>query len=1086
TAAKTAVEGPFLHRPAFCIDDRCRPPSFSAVATLKRRSRIRRGTYAHMMITPHSHLPLPPRARCFRLSLVNPDPARRRGWRGVGRLVAGLLGLPAGAWAQSAPHPRFTPEIAEFVKSFKPGGQDFSGQAVSRQAEETGKALQVAEGYEVELVASEPVIRQPIDLKFDERGRLWVVQYLQYPFPAGMTVTAYDQYLRTDFDRRSPPPPHHFRGADKITILEDKDGDGKFETSKPFVDGLNLATSVLPGNGGAWVLMSPYLLFYPDKNGDDVPDGDPEVHLTGFGLEDTHSLASNLHWGPDGWIYGATGSTTTLDIQGIRLLGQGIWRYHPGTKVFEVFAEGGGNTYSLEFDRYGRAYSGTNNGATRGLHYAQGATYVKGWTKHGPALNPFIFGFFDHMAHEGYSPRFPQTFLFYEGGAMPALEGQIVVGMSLTNRIQASRVFPDTSSFRTVDSVALVTTEEKSFRPVDIEQGPDGAIYIADWADLRLSHLNPQDTWDKTNGRIFRIVPKNFVRPPTLDLRKMATADLLKLLAHPNREYREHARRLLGTRPENIAETLRGRLAGAGEDALEALWVLNLRGELEERELGRLLRHPQEHVRRWAVRLLGDRGQVTGGTAEELSALALRETAVEVRSQLASSAKRLPAGPALGMVRALLTHDEDVSDKHLPLLLWWVLESKADSGQAELLAMVGDPAVWRTKLFATHLAGRLGQRYTADQGPRKYYTLKQGVYSDWLIERAPEYFQRNLEMAGRLLAAAPTEAQAAILLEGMAKGLAGGRVEGAPANFKAEVARFWAREQHSPGLVVLAAKLGRASAMAEAIAATQRGRLSEADLQRYVELFGVMAPPEALPILAGMVRTEKNEQRRMKRMESLGGFAGPAAAGVIFEVYPTLTPRLQATAQRLLSGRPEWAVAMLERMNAGTLAPGVLSTANLALIRGHQDERLNELVRTHQRKGADDPVQNLAQQMFEGGKAAFNLTCAPCHQETGEGLVALAPSLVGSRWLQGADDVLVRIILHGKENPGRGMIMPPWKQLGDRQIAEILTYVRREFGNQASLVSETKVASVRAETKAREKLWSDAELEGLGRKPRAP
>ena len=128
---------------------------------------------------------------------------------------------------------------------------------------------------------------------------------------------------------------------------------------------------------------------------------------------------------------------------------------------------------------------------------------------------------------------------------MPQLEGQIVVGMSLTNRVQASKVFPDGSTFRTVDSVALVTTEEKSFRPVDIEQGPDGAIYVADWCDLRLSHLNPKDTWNKSNGRIFRIVPKDFKRPATRDLTKGTTPELLALLAHANRELREEARQLL-------------------------------------------------------------------------------------------------------------------------------------------------------------------------------------------------------------------------------------------------------------------------------------------------------------------------------------------------------------------------------------------------------------------------------------------------------------------------------------------------------------------------------------------------------------
>jgi putative membrane-bound dehydrogenase-like protein len=982
----------------------------------------------------------------------------------------------------SADHPRFTPEISEFVRNFKPGGQDYNGQAKVLPPEESLRRMVLPEGYVAELVASEPQVRQPIDIRFDERGRLWVVQYLQYPFPAGLTVTAYDQYIRAEFDRVPLPPPRHVRGADKITILEDQDGDGKFETHKTFVDGLSLATSVLPGDGGVWVMMSPYLLFYPDRNGDDIPDGDPEVHLSGFGIEDTHSLASSLHWGPDGWIYGATGSTTTLEVQGIRLLGQGIWRYHPGTRVFEVFAEGGGNTFSLEFDQYGRAFSGTNNGATRGLHYAQGATYVKGWSKHGPALNPFLFGFFPHMAHEGYSPRFAQTIILYEADALPQLRGQIVAGMSLTNRVQASAVLPDTSTFRTVDRTVLIATDDKAFRPVDIEQGPDGAIYLADWTDLRLSHLNPADTWDKSNGRIFRIVPKDFVRPPVRDLRRASTPELITVLADPNREKREQARRLLAQRPETIAATLQQLIDANASSALEALWVLNLRHEIAEAGLRRVLAHPNEHLRRWAVRLLGDPGLVQPATATALARLAQTEPAVEVRSQLASTARRLPAGQAFPILRALLLRDEDAADHHLPLLIWWAIESKADTGREEILTLVSDPALWRAKIFSTHTAERIAMRYTADQGPRRHYTLKQGVYSEWIIDRAPEHLRRNLEMGARLLEAAPESARAT-LLRGLAQGLTGPRVESVPGSLEQFIARAWRTSPHSTDLLVLAARLGVPEATGEALARIKDPKLKDADRQTLIDLLAALPAPEALPVIAGLLQTEKSEARRASRLAALGGFNAVAAAEAVIAAYPSLSPRLQNTAQRMLSERPIWAMTMLQRMNLGTFKPGVLSSSNIALIRSHKDPRLTSLYTTYQQSHSDDPAQQAAQRLFETGRIAFNLTCAPCHQESGSGLPMLAPALVGSRWLQASEEHLVRIVLHGKENPGRGLIMPPWRQLEDGQIAAILTYVRREFGNQPAIVSAAQVAAVRAATAERQKAWTDPELDALRPSP---
>ncbi|MFO1449826.1 MAG: PVC-type heme-binding CxxCH protein [Opitutaceae bacterium] len=1003
----------------------------------------------------------------------------------MGLLLAFLIPPRYSATAAEASPPAspFTPAIEEFVKSFKPGGQDFTGQASTPTAAEALRQMTLPDGYRVDLIASEPVVRQPLDLHFDARGRLWVVQYLQYPFPAGSRVIAYDQYLRADYDRVSPPPPHHVRGVDRITILEDRDGNGTYESDRTFLEGLNLATSALPDTDGVWVLQSPYLLFYPDRDGDDVPDGDPEVHLSGFGLEDTHSLASNLHWGPDGWIYGATGSTTTLDIQGVRLLGQGIWRYHPGLKTFEVFAEGGGNTFSLEFDRVGRAFSGTNSGATRGLHYVQGGTYVKNWPKHGAAMNPFAFGYFEHMAHEGYGQRFPQTFLLYEGGAMPDLEGQVVVGMAMTNRVQVSRLLRDTSTFRTVDSLALVTSENRTFRPVDIECGPDGAIYLADWTDLRLSHLNPADTWDKSNGRIYRIAPQTAKTVGARDLRRESAEFLLSLLSHPNRELREQARHLLATRAGPLREALFSRIEANGEDALEALWVLNLRGEIEESGLRTVLRHPNPHLRRWAVRLLADRHQVSGPTLAELTTLALRESDVEVRSQLASSARRLPAGQTLAVVRALLTHPEDASDLHLPLLLWWALEAKADTGREELLALVRDPAVWQSPVLRDTLAERIGRRYTADQGPHRTTTLRQGVYSDWIIERAPDHFHRNLEFCGRLLAAAPDRAAALRLVQGMSAGFQGRPADQPPRALVSAVDTLWQEPDRTTALVALAARIGRAEALDEAVRRLQATDLAPADQQTLLDVVSSTAPAAAFAWLADRVRSESNETRRTAYLFAFSGYEGADAATVVMESYASFSPRLRSAAQRLLCEKPAWALAMLERTQQGQFEPGAFSSGNLTALRSHPDPRVASRLSAVLAAHSGDPAQRAHERLFEAGKTAFSLSCAPCHQDSGEGRVGLAPALVGSPWLQRSEDALVRIVLHGKENPGRGLVMPPWRHLDDPQLAAVLTYVKREFGNQNTTVLPATVSRVRAATADRTRAWSDAELEATLTRP---
>ena len=298
-------------------------------------------------------------------------------------------------------------------------------------------------------------------------------------------------------------------------MLEDSDGDGRFDKAKDVITGLSIVSSVLVGRGGLWVLNPPYLLFYPDANGDDVPDADPEVHLSGFGLEDTHSVANSLEWGPDGWLYGANGSTTTATInsaatKNVHFKGQMIWRYHPETKVFEIFAEGGGNTFSLEIDSAGREFSGTNGGGTRGMHYVQGGYAEKNWGKHGPLTNPYAFGFYRHMRHEGFPERFSQTFAIYEGGAFPAEYNGMVISADAAPQSRPGQP----PAARHLDlphdrpSPPLVTTSDRWFRPVDLEVGPDGAVYMTDWYDSRLTHVDPRDNWHKESGRIYRLQVK--------------------------------------------------------------------------------------------------------------------------------------------------------------------------------------------------------------------------------------------------------------------------------------------------------------------------------------------------------------------------------------------------------------------------------------------------------------------------------------------------------------------------------------------------------------------------------------------------
>ena len=713
--------------------------------------------------------------------------------------VAALL--CAASWhvtrAQSRP---FTPQVDEFVDVYlKHGGDKLTtwvqGQ-VAPPPDRTLRAFKALAGLTVDLVAVEPVIRQPVDLHFDDRGRLWVVQYLQYPFPAGLTITAYDQYLRARYDRVPAPPPNHVRGADKITVLEDKDGDGSFESHQDVITGLNITTSVLTGHGGVWVMNPPYLLFYRDTTGDGLPDGEPEVRLSGFGLEDTHSLANSLTWGPDGWLYGVHGSTSTARVRGVSFLGQAVWRYHPDSDVFELFAQGGGNPWTLSFDSKGRAFSGDNGGNSRGFHWVPGGRYEKNWPKHGPFNRPYSYGSLPNMDHEGYAARFAMTSVVYEDGRLPGYEGQLISGMALTSRVQATRLVGDGSTFRTVDTEALVTTGDRSFRPVDMAVGPDGAIYVADWCDIRMDHTDPRDTWDKSCGRIWRLRAKDWRPAPRVDLAARSSGQLVQLLDDPRKWYRDHARRLLGERRDRAALPELRRLAreARGQLALEALWTAYQIAGMDQEWALPLMSHGDAPVRLWAVRLLQPATPMQPALASKLVALARSEPDPEVRSELANTAARLEPGLARAILQELIRRPEDLADKQVPLRIWWTLEEQITRDADSVLNWLEEAGLWQAPLFTAHLGARIAQRLAADRGdtpsftrldpdanwkayaehPRVLMPGGKGDYTDWRTNDTPQIRDRNLTRAARLLEMAPASQR-----DRLATGVRAGLAEGA-------------------------------------------------------------------------------------------------------------------------------------------------------------------------------------------------------------------------------------------------------------------------------------------------------------------
>ena len=857
----------------------------------------------------------------------------------------------------------------------------------------------------MDIVAAEPDVRQPVNITFDERGRMWVVQYLQYPFPAGLKVVEYDQYIRAKFDKVPQAPPKHVRGNDKITIHEDADGDGTFERVKAFVDGLNIATSVLPGDGGVWVMNPPYLLFYPDANRDDVPDGDPVVHLSGFGLEDTHAVANSLVWGPDGWLYGCQGSTTTarvkVEVNGgsdrtTDFLGQAVWRYHPTAHRFEIFAEGGGNTFGLEFDDVGRAYSGTNHGGPRGLHFVQGGYYVKNWGKHGALTNPYAFGFFPHMHHAAKADRLTHTFVVYGGGLLPdRFNGKIIGPNSLLGLMEVSRLEANGSTFNTVDEAVMLKSADGWFRPVDVKTGPDGALYVADFYEGRITHVDPRDTWDRSNGRIYRIRPKDAKpghKPP--DLRDLPTAELLALLSHENRWHRWTALRMLSDRRDGEAlPLLRERLAsGDGQGALEALWVLHASGGLDEATALRSLDHRDPFVRLWIVRLLGDFPEtLTSPQAAKIVTLAERETHPEVRSQLASTARRLPAAYALPVLLPMLRNEADDKDPHIPILLWWALERQIESQADEVLAAMARPQAWAQPIVRTTIMSRLARRLASDPN------------------------SANQSRLVRLLASAPGAAERDVLLAGVDKAFAGRKV--------GELSPELTRAIAESGNVELALRSGDPAAHERVLRyLEQDDEATQAQRVAYIQLLGQVGRPDATSALLKCAQEASSHSVRRAALAALGAFDDEQIGAALVAMLPRLPAEeeVRATAVNTLISRAAWTRALLDAVKTETVAKAAIGTEQLQRIREYEDESVVALAdalfgraRATSEQKADE-LKRVADVIARGsgsaerGKTIFTARCAACHAMMGEG-GKIGPDLTGFE-RQNTDALLLSIV----------------------------------------------------------------------------
>jgi putative membrane-bound dehydrogenase-like protein len=843
---------------------------------------------------------------------------------------------------------------------------------------ESAAKLKPADDLIVEQLLHEPLVAQPTHLSYDASGRLWVAQYRQYPYPAGVKMLSRDKYYRAHYDRVPPAPPNHDRGRDIISIHEDTDGDGVFDKHKVFVDGLNMANAALPGRDGVWVMNTPYLLFYPDRDGDDVPDGPPMVHLAGFGLEDTHSVANGLVWGPDGWIYGAQGSTTSSRVvrpgldpagaEGVYFEGCMVWRYHPVTRAYEIFAEGSGNVFGLEFDGEGRLFSGHNGAETRGWHYLQGGYYMKQGVdpgKFGPPRNPYAFGELPWMKLAGPIQRFTHMLAVVEGTAMPrARQGQMIWVDPVHSLLIATERQPRGSTFGTRDLDQVLKSADDGFRPVYIVNAPDGSLHVADFYEHYIAHgQHYQSQIDPTTGRIYRLRGKGSTLEKDVNLARKSTDEVLALLSHPNKWHRQTAARVLGwrTTPE-VVEKLRAMLSSPSVP-LEALWALHQAGGLDEATALATLKHPSAPVREWTVRLLGDRKELSPRLATATQEQATGETDVRVRAQMASSARRLPAEQALSLVTALFTHDEDKDDACVPLLCWWVLETHLAQHRDAVLALFQSTALWERPLVQEHILPRLMRRF------------------------AVEGHRQDLLVCAKLLRTAPSPRDSVQLMKGFEEAYRGRAMTGLPD----ELLTALATTGRTP--LALRVRQREASAVDEALAQIQDAKAKLEDRLLYTRTLGEVREPKAMKPLLSLASSDQPVALRKAALVALTAYEDDVIGTNVTEALPRLPPDVRPAALALLTSRSTWSLALLESLQAKQFDSALVPPDIAERLHQSKDKHVSELAAKLLPRASAASTVALQKRITEvedilkrspgnpySGEALFTQRCAACHK----------------------------------------------------------------------------------------------------------
>ena len=550
---------------------------------------------------------------------------------------------------------------------------------------ESLKLISVPDGFNVSLFAGEPDVAQPIAINYDDRGRLWVLESFSY----------------IEWKRN---------GRDRILIFEDTDNDGRYDKQKVFWDQGNHTSGFQIGYGGVWICDAPELLFIPDADRDDVPDGKPKVVLDGWTEKAEHNFFNGLTWGPDGWLYGRhgikqpslVGKPGTPEEERIPL-SCSIWRYHPIKETFEVYADGTINPWGLDWNEEGQPFI-TTSVVDHLWHLVPGARYAR-WQDHRLMNhpNPYTYDLMkptsDHRhwigaeterrIYDGHDAagggHSHSGLMIYQADAWPErYQGRAFTSNILGQRINMDRLEKNHSGYAARHVQDFLLSVSEWFRAVDLKQGPYGEMMVAEWTDLGECH--DRDGIHRTSGRLYRVWHGESPPAKTIDVASMTNDGLLDLLWHENVWWRRHALRNIYERAaqgeqfaeKQIDQLMEKAIHSPVRNAVIAVQALHAlrpsefdwRKSVYQKSVG----EERASIRAQIVSLSFTEQTPTAHLIQWLEKQISHETSPLVRLIMAGITQRIPIKHRWGVAKRLAQTEIPDSNRNLLLMFWYGLE----------------------------------------------------------------------------------------------------------------------------------------------------------------------------------------------------------------------------------------------------------------------------------------------------------------------------------------------------------------------------------------------------------------------------